>query len=176
MRTKDTTDQNLANALKTLMAQKPFEKITIGEICDLAKLNRRNFYRHFKDKYALLQWIFRVECFDSIDFDNPTNLEDKLPALCYYLYKNRKLYASGFNYTGQNSLVEYITKILTPYFEKEYPFDFFCEEQKEILYRHIVQFGIDLFMSWFQGKPDMTPDEFCAHILDQLHFVKAKLK
>ena len=50
------THKLLADALLTLMNQKPFEKITVRDICDTAMIHRSTFYTHFTDKYALLQY------------------------------------------------------------------------------------------------------------------------
>lgn len=44
----------LKQALITLMDQKPFKRITISEIVELADLNRGTFYKHYQDKEDLL--------------------------------------------------------------------------------------------------------------------------
>ena len=44
--TSETTKQELSAALKTLMSQKPLEKISIREITDLCGLRRETFYYH----------------------------------------------------------------------------------------------------------------------------------
>ena len=46
--------RDLCNALTELMLIKPFEKITVGEICERAMINRMTFYKHYNDKYELL--------------------------------------------------------------------------------------------------------------------------
>lgn len=51
----------LAAALKELMQQKPFEKITIQDITQKCGIRRQNFYYHFADVYALLQYMFEEE-------------------------------------------------------------------------------------------------------------------
>lgn len=40
------------------MAQKPFDKITIRNITELAGIRRQNFYYHFEDVYDLMRWMF----------------------------------------------------------------------------------------------------------------------
>ena len=47
----------LADSLIELMRDKPFEKITIRELCELANVNRSTFYLHYEDIYALLHYI-----------------------------------------------------------------------------------------------------------------------
>ncbi len=45
----------LQHALEDLLAQKEFEKISVGDIADGATLNRATFYAHFVDKFDLLE-------------------------------------------------------------------------------------------------------------------------
>lgn len=58
---KNDTDLALAQSIKELVFQRPFEKITIKEITDRAGVIRPTFYNHFKDKYDLLEWIVKTE-------------------------------------------------------------------------------------------------------------------
>lgn len=51
----------LSNALKELPTEQPFEKISISDICDRCRMNRKSFYYHFRDKYDLVNWIFDTE-------------------------------------------------------------------------------------------------------------------
>lgn len=49
------TKRDLRMALIYLLKDLPFEKVTIGDVCDKAMVNRMTFYKHFKDKYDLLE-------------------------------------------------------------------------------------------------------------------------
>ncbi|MGE7837392.1 TetR/AcrR family transcriptional regulator [Viridibacillus arvi] len=44
----------LCNAMLELLQEKPYNKITITEICDKAGLVRKTFYRHFTSKESVL--------------------------------------------------------------------------------------------------------------------------
>lgn len=57
----EQTKQQLARALKTLMAQKALDKITISELTGLCGIRRQSFYYHFEDIYDLLRWMFQSE-------------------------------------------------------------------------------------------------------------------
>lgn len=48
----------LVEALFQLMQKKHFEEITISELCRKANLDRRTFYRNFKDKNDVLLYYF----------------------------------------------------------------------------------------------------------------------
>lgn len=48
----------LVQALLSLIQQKPYEEISISELCKAAELDRRTFYRNFKDKTDVLHFYF----------------------------------------------------------------------------------------------------------------------
>ena len=51
------TQADLKEAFWQLYAERPIEKITVGEICERAGYNRGTFYLYFRDRYELLQII-----------------------------------------------------------------------------------------------------------------------
>jgi len=51
------TRKALADGMVELMKNKPFDKITVKELCDLVDINRSTFYMHYEDIYALLRSI-----------------------------------------------------------------------------------------------------------------------
>lgn len=51
----------LQQALLTLLAKFPFEKITIQQIADEAMVNRTTIYAHYEDKFALLDATLQVQ-------------------------------------------------------------------------------------------------------------------
>jgi len=54
------TRQLLQDALRSLLEQKEFDKITIQDITEAATLNRATFYAHYPDKFKLLEELIRV--------------------------------------------------------------------------------------------------------------------
>lgn len=50
------TKKLLSNALFELVEKKPFDKISVCDICDAAMVHRATFYSHFSDKYELLTY------------------------------------------------------------------------------------------------------------------------
>lgn len=51
------TRKLLSSALVGLLAEQPFESITVREICERAMVHRATFYTHFTDKYELLRSV-----------------------------------------------------------------------------------------------------------------------
>ena len=50
----------LQDALRRLLEEKEFDKVTIQDITEAATLNRATFYAHYPDKFALLGELIRV--------------------------------------------------------------------------------------------------------------------
>jgi AcrR family transcriptional regulator len=51
------TRKLLSDALVALLAEQPFESITVRQICERAMVHRATFYTHFTDKYELLRSV-----------------------------------------------------------------------------------------------------------------------
>lgn len=59
------TKQALAAALKEKMLKKSFSKISVSELIDASNINRKTFYYHFEDIYALLKWTFEQDAIEN---------------------------------------------------------------------------------------------------------------
>src|SRR5699024_489128 len=57
----EATKRDICSALKTLMAQKPLNKITVAEIMQSCGMARQHFYYHFEDIYDAVRWMFDQE-------------------------------------------------------------------------------------------------------------------
>ncbi len=84
-----------------LLAKQSVERISVGELCDLADINRSTFYRHYADVYALLDEICE-ECFQSLfgnlaKFGNPAGDPEQtafalILQACTVTEENKELY------------------------------------------------------------------------------------
>lgn len=91
------TRQLLQDALRRLLEEQEFDKITIQDIAEAATLNRATFYAHYPDKFALLEELIRVsflqllEC-RKIHFDGScaTAFQPVILAVCDYLAELQK--------------------------------------------------------------------------------------
>lgn len=111
MADSNITKRALASALKELMNEKPFARISVSDICTRCDMNRKSFYYHFKDKYDLVNWIYNTEFLAVVrhkDYESGWNL---LEELCEYFYDNRDFYRRTFQVDGQNSFSDYFHAI-----------------------------------------------------------------
>ena len=114
MADSNITKRALAQALRQLMAEIPFDKITISLICEKCGMNRKSFYYHFQDKYALLHWIFDSDFIQLCARKEYRDGYEFLLALCSYLYDDRIFYRRAVRIWGQNSFVMHMHEMLIP--------------------------------------------------------------
>lgn len=53
----EKTLRALCTALLEVSKAKPFQKISVRDLCEYAEINRSTFYMHFEDKYHLLAYM-----------------------------------------------------------------------------------------------------------------------
>lgn len=56
----ERTRKMLVDAFEELQATRPFEEITVSELCERSTVRRATFYRHFEDKYAFYEYYLNT--------------------------------------------------------------------------------------------------------------------
>lgn len=99
------TKQALAAALKEKMKTKPFSKITVRELIEACGVNRKTFYYHFQDMYALMRWLFEEEAIQVIkQFNLLLDWEDAIGFTCDYIQENRDVLQCACQSIGRDIL------------------------------------------------------------------------
>ena len=99
------TKRALANTFKKLLEKEPFSKITVSEIVENCGYNRKTFYYHFEDIYALLRWTFENETIDILRAKKKNiSLEEAVAFFIDYADKNRAVITSAFESIGYERL------------------------------------------------------------------------
>jgi AcrR family transcriptional regulator len=95
------TRRLLQEALKQLLEEKEFDKLTVQEITEAATLNRATFYAHYPDKFALLEELIRVTFLEllaqrHVQFDGTCSsaFQAIILAVCDYLAAVQKSLSS----------------------------------------------------------------------------------
>lgn len=112
------TKRAIADSLKELTREKAFDKISVKDISEKCGINRQTFYYHFVDKFALLEWIYKTDLFDTnmegIDFDN---WGEKFFQTLTAMKNDKYFYVNTINHT-ENYIHRYITEQTKTVFEK----------------------------------------------------------
>ena len=105
------TKKALANTLKELMRHKSFQKITVSELIRECNVNRKTFYYHFEDIYALLKWTIEQETVQTI---KQYGLFDDYSALISFVYdyakNNSFLLNCAYDSLGREVLKQFFQK------------------------------------------------------------------
>ncbi len=170
------TKKALAAALKSLMQTQAFEKISVGEICEVCELSRKSFYYHFKDKYDLVEWIFHTEFITAVTSARVTDRWVFVRALCDYFYRERAFYAKLFHLTGQHSFRQYFSEYLFQTIEPFLRPNISLEAQQNENYRFFIPFISDaVFVAifrWLDEGAQTPPGQF----VHRLQFIAETLE
>lgn len=94
---RELTKELIADCLHDLMLNTSFEKITIKMITDRAGLIRPTFYKHFQDKYEVLEWLFDKNVAQSVDLMIANHMElDAVVMFCRCLDSDRDFYRRAY--------------------------------------------------------------------------------
>ena len=87
------------------MRAKPFSKITVTEIVNDCGVNRKTFYYHFEDIYALLRWIFEEEAVNIIKkFYLLNDYDEAIEFIYEYISENKDLLRNAYDAFGSVEL------------------------------------------------------------------------
>lgn len=148
----------LVEGLYKCMGEKPFEKITIKQICNKTGVIRGTFYNHFIDKYEALEYLIYTMFIDDIEkYNTQEEFAELLKNILTVIYEEKEFFSKCFMIEGQNGF-EYISiKIFNQIFDK-----FLCSKytiDKEFIcsyYSHTMLFVIK---DWNNHNYSKTIDE-----------------
>lgn len=160
MADSNITKRALAMAMKELMEQMPFSKISVGDICEKCGMNRKSFYYHFRDKYDLVNWIFDIEFLQLTVQHEESFRWTLLEELCQYFYDNRVFYRRALEVKGQNSFSDHFREMLSPLL-RELLRKALAEPRQMEFY---INFYSDALLCslerWLSSRDCMPPEQF----------------
>ncbi len=168
----------LGNALKKLVYEKPFDKISITDITDSCQLNRQTFYYHFQDKYECLEYVYRHDCLDPlIKKINWENWYECIEEMLLVMKNDSEFYTRTI-YASPKSFIE-------PFFETTKSLfklaihrmdveDRVKDDEEEFMSEFLTQGVIGIITSWV-SKGMKTPPEELAERLRKMTIDMGKL-
>ncbi|MBQ7816522.1 MAG: TetR family transcriptional regulator, partial [Oscillospiraceae bacterium] len=102
------TKKMIAGTLKLMMGQKPFSKITVSEIIRSCKINRKTFYYHFEDIFALLKWMFEEEAIEVVKhFNLLTDYRQAIDFVMQYVEDNDYIISCVYDSVGRDGMKQF---------------------------------------------------------------------
>ena len=170
----DIVKNAVAEGTKDLMRSKTIDQISVHEICEKTGLNRRNFYRYFRDKYEVLEWIYYHDYLLNTEHFEGWSFWDYMPHIAQVLYSDQAFYRNAFLYTGQNSFRACVIRYLTGLLRKDYRPEFASDELFDFYLEHECNMGFDLFVLWLSQEQPMPPEQF-VQLFRDLYYRPSKV-
>lgn len=103
------TKTKLAQSLKKYMLKKPLNKITVSELIQDCKINRKTFYYHFENIYALLKWMLEQEAIDVIkEYNLLVDYQQAILFVINYVESNEYLLNCACDSLGRTEMKHFL--------------------------------------------------------------------
>lgn len=179
----------LSEGLYLLVLEKPFEKITVKQICDKTGVIRGTFYNHFMDKYDALEYLMNrlmTEDFETDQSLSPTEMSRRFAMnMLMAIYDKQEFFKRAFTITGQNSFESMLEDIFTRMYNsifEHFDVDFSkTPVTKEYLSHYLASASIFVCRDWVKTNYKQTPEEvfeifqfLCSYNLKDFVYENAK--
>ena len=99
------TKKTLSASLKKFMEHKKLSKISVSEIVADCGVNRKTFYYHFENIYALLKWTLEQEAVEVLrNFDLLSNPEEAILFVTDYVDNNSHILNCAYDSMGRDEM------------------------------------------------------------------------
>ena len=116
-----STKLAIVSSLDMLMAQKPFEQISVSDVCEAAQVARSTFYRHFSGMADIVFWMWDQANVNGIYQEGRTlSCHDAHLYTFEELRKNRRFFMVALETVDCVSLVQYGGRVMQRYLEDVY--------------------------------------------------------
>lgn len=109
----NNTKEKIAAALRQLMAERPFQKITVRDLMDATNMKRQSFYYHYQDTRDVLMWICRQSFLDPVK-DCPGDLTEQMLFALTLIDRDRSFYRRMLGAIGMEFIRTLEDQILRP--------------------------------------------------------------
>lgn len=173
MADSNITKQALSKALKELMEEQSFEKISVSDICEKCRMNRKSFYYHFRDKYDLANWTFDTEFVELIQKNEldlvhiPNSFEERWESIrvfCDYLYENRSFYRKLLSVEGQNSFPSHFREFIHPLLRLRMVSILGQDDLPQMVYDFLTDGILCAIERWLLEKQCVSAEEFMNNL------------
>ena len=168
---RDKMKNRLADAMKLCMKSAPLEKITVGEIVGACGTTRQTFYRHFKDKYDLVNWYFDKILLESFEhMGEGRTVYEGLVNKFHYIEKEKMFFRAAFKNDDQNNLRDHdFHLILSFYTERiEGKTGKKVTDHLRFLLELYCQGSIYMTVRWVMGKIRISPEQMAQSLVDAM--------
>lgn len=165
------TKKALAASMKRFMEKKPLSKITVSEIIADCGVNRKTFYYHFADIYALLKWMLEEEAFEVVrQFDLLLDYREAVIFVMNYVRDNKHLLCCAYDSMGRDEMkrffyTDFIGIVKSVIDSTEYQLGVRIETAfKEFASKFFSEAIAGILINEFKSKDSRDPDKTADYL------------
>lgn len=166
------TNKFLWDALITLLAERDFESITVTDICTQAMVHRTTFYKHYEDKYRLLEHGIEEEIhalFASVEKSVSKEPEGHtrawLIAIFEHVFKQKNFYRLMLSGNGFSTFGKLLRKALAEHLEHHFYHKWKAMALPIALYAQLHAASLVTMLAWWlENDCPYPPAEMIKHI------------
>lgn len=166
MNASEKKKYQFASALNTLMKTQPLDKISVTQIVEEADVTRPTFYRHFKDKYDLVNWYFDKLAQRSFrQMGISMSFREGLITKFRLMQEEKIFFRSAFLSENQNCLIDYDYECIYQFYsevikQKGIP----MEEDMDFLLRMYCRGSIYMTAEWARNGMKISPEQMADRL------------
>lgn len=166
------TRKLLQTALMELTIQKGFDSVTVTDICEQAMVNRATFYRHYADKYDLLDQYMN-ELYELLDqsqgepsIDRPNGPPAGLVRILEHLHNHADFYRAMLGPKGYPPFAERIRFYIEKRMRHSLPANSTPPDPGqpplEMMLRSISSAGLGAILWWLEKGTPVTSEQMAT--------------
>lgn len=156
----NTTKQRIAAALRQLMTERPFDKITVQNLMTATNMKRQSFYYHFQDTRDVLMWICRQEFIEPLAASDLEFVDWMIEAMTLLnrdrIFYRKLLDACYEHFAGEfdrKAMYPRVTELLYPGLEGQ------LNQNQKFVVSFCVQAGTNYLAGFVHSHKALNPDE-----------------
>ncbi len=159
-----STQHTLRRCMRKLVRQKKLNNVTINDICEMAEIGKRTFYRYYADKYALFEDTYIKEFYNKLDITEDIYLYDIWERMAAQMYDEREFFSHAIASREQNGFWDIVSNLLLPYIQKLLTSDPYIDRDKEYYIRKDIEITLHHFEGWIENGFRQSPQELVEYI------------
>ena len=177
-RRQEKMKYRLAAAMKKCMERMPVEKVTVKEIVEECGTTRQTFYRHFLDKYDLINWYFDKILSESFKhMGTGETVYESLVRKFRFIEHERLFFDAAFRYDDQNSLRDHDYREIHAFYTN------MIESRTKEPLGSELNFILEMYCRgsvymttrWVSGEIEYTPEEMAKCLVEAMPAVLAEV-
>ena len=160
-----------AKAIKSLIKKQPLDKITVTDIVSTAGKTRQTFYRHFQDKYDLVNWYFEKLVLKSFEEMNQGgSLQEALNLKFAFIEQEHAFFKEAFKSNDYNNLIHYDFCCIYDFYKKFIYKKTGKDLSKDIdfLLNMYCRGSVDMTVDWVLNDMPIKKEEMVQYLMDAI--------